>query len=243
MVLVEQEERVAAEMSCAAARKHVSSACVVTCPTALQRILRPDMALAVWQRSLANEVVAELESLELDEVDDILLASGTDALERALVDAMEQAGYSDMPAFRQDITMLASQHAAITGDYNVRIRLKVVETDACRKFHSDYVKVRTITTYLGQGTQWIEAESADRADLPDSADIRQLDAGDVGIFKGRLLQETPTILHRSPPIGGSDQQRLVLVIDPASREDELAIRVGGTCSRAWRRSTDASEPR
>lgn len=227
MVLVEQEERVAGEMGGTAAPEGVSSAFIVACSTALQRVLRPDMALAVWQRSLDDDIVAELASLVLDEVDDILFASGTDALDRALADAMEDAGYSDVPALRRDIAMLAKQHAAVAGDRDVTIRLEVVETDACRKFHTDYVKIRTITTYFGQGTQWIEANAGGRAGDPRGRDIRQLGVGDVGMFKGRLWQDAPTILHRSPPIGGSGEQRLVLVIDLAPREAEAAIRLGG----------------
>src|SRR5690606_27544721 len=139
-------------------------------------------------------------------------------------------GYPDMPALRRDIVLLAERHAAVAGDRNVRIRLEVVETDACRKFHADYVKVRTITTYLGRGTQWIEAQSADRVGAPDGPEIRQLDAGHVGMFKGRLWQEMPTILHRSPPIGKSNEQRLVLVIDPTPREEAAVVRLGGTCA-------------
>lgn len=207
-----------------------SSAWVVTCPTALQRMLRPDMALAIWQRSLDDDIAAELESLMLDEVDDLLFVSEIDALESALAEAMEEGGYPDMPALRRDIVLLAERHAAVAGDRNVRIRLEVVETDACRKFHADYVKVRTITTYLGRGTQWIEAQSADRVGAPDGPEIRQLDAGHVGMFKGRLWQEMPTILHRSPPIGKSNEQRLVLVIDPTPREEAAVVRLGGTCA-------------
>lgn len=220
MVLVEQEERTAEEASGATAHEDASSACLVACSTALQRILAPDTALAVWQRSLDADIVAQMESLVLGEVDDLLFTSEIDALETGLAEAMAEGGYPDLPALRRDITMLAGQHATIMGDRKVRVRLEVVETDACRKFHADYVKVRTITTYLGQGTQWIEAASAETVGTPGGPDIHQLEPGEVGMFKGRLWQEAPTILHRSPPVGGSGEQRLVLVIDPPPHEDE-----------------------
>jgi hypothetical protein len=229
MALVEQEERFASNKG-AAAYQGASGAVVVTCPTGLQRILRPDMALAVWRRSLDDNIVTELDSLMLDEVDDILFTSGTAALETTLADVLEAAGYSAMLALRRDIVMLASQHAAVSCDGNVTIRLEVVETDACRKFHTDYVSVRTITTYLGQGTQWIEANSVEQVGASGGPEIFQMDAGDIGMFKGRLWQETPTILHRSPPIGGSGEQRLVLVIDSAPREDKAVVRLGGACA-------------
>jgi hypothetical protein len=44
--------------------------------------------------------------------------------------------------------------------------------------------------------------------------VRQLLAGEVALFKGRLLTDSP-IIHRSPPIAGTGQRRLVLVINPA----------------------------
>lgn len=220
MMRIEREERVAGEVEDAAlARKGSPNACVASCPTALVRVLRLDMGLAVWQRCLDDVLVAELERLMLDTVDDIMFMSGSDAVDAALAGAMEEGGYPDMPAFRRDVAMLADRHAAVSGDRNVRIRLEVVETDACRKFHADHVTLRTITSYLGQGTQWIDAgidaASANRADPVGGPAMRQLGTGDVGMFKGRLWQAAPTILHRSPPIAGSGEQRLILAIDPA----------------------------
>ncbi|MCI4591086.1 DUF1826 domain-containing protein [Sphingobium sp. BYY-5] len=228
MALTELPERVAGNQVDLDVR--VAPAVHVSCPTALRQIHNRDTALTVWRRSLSDDVDAELAGLVLGEVDDILFASETGALETALPGAMEQAGYPGLPALTADIAMLARQHAAVTGDAKIRIRLEVVETDACRKFHSDYVTLRTITTYLGEGTQWIEVKARDMAGLSGEPEIRQLGVGDVGMFKGRLWQEAPTILHRSPPIGDTDAQRLVLVIDPAPDEDERAIRLEEKCA-------------
>ena len=86
------------------------------------------------------------------------------------------------------------------------IRLEVVDTDACRRFHTDYTTLRLLTTYRGQATQWIRVGSPDR--------IEQMAAGEIGIFKGRRLLDDPPILHRSPPIGDRGESRLLLVIDP-----------------------------
>jgi hypothetical protein len=198
----------------------------VSCPADLCRILSPETALAVWRRNLAADVGSELTGLKLDEVDDMLFACEIDALATALPGATEQAGYPDLPALTADIALLARQHAAIAGNARVRIRLEVVETDACRKFHSDYVTLRAITTYLGQGTQWTEAEGRDRAGLPGGPEIRQLRTGEVGMFKGRLWQETSAILHRSPPIGNTGARRLVLVIDPAPADEKKSVGLG-----------------
>ena len=48
--------------------------------------------------------------------------------------------------------------ADITGEGGA---LEVVRTDSCRKFHADYVTARLITTYLGEGTQWLDEADAD----------------------------------------------------------------------------------
>ncbi|WP_324740219.1 DUF1826 domain-containing protein [Tsuneonella sp. CC-YZS046] len=227
MVLTQLRKRAAGKEAHSLAG--AATAVLASCPTALRQIHHRHTALAIWRRRLAGDVARELASLILDDVDDMIFASESGALEAALAGAMEQAGYPDMPALRADIAMLARQHAAITDDRHARIRLEVVETDSCRKFHADYVKVRTITTYLGRGTQWIEAESAEGALAPDGPGIEQVATGSVAMFKGRLWQENPTILHRSPPIGDSGEQRLVLVIDPAPAQDEMRIGSGRSC--------------
>ncbi|MGC4252729.1 MAG: DUF1826 domain-containing protein [Sphingobium sp.] len=213
MMLAEDERRFADRTSFEDGEGAGRSFAFASRPEALGWIGRADKDLVIWRRRVEPDVAAEVAALLLDEVDDIAIASGIDICAQTLADAMTGAGYPDAPALRRDIAMLARRHAAILGDSAVRIRLEVVETDACRKFHADHVKVRTITTYLGQGTQWIEAGSPEGAGLPGGPSIRQLDEGAVAMFKGRLWQENPAIWHRSPPIGGSGEQRLLLVID------------------------------
>jgi hypothetical protein len=46
------------------------------------------------------------------------------------------------------------------------------------------------------------------------APIGQMQPGQVGLFKGRLAVAEPAVLHRSPPIAGTGQRRLLLVLDP-----------------------------
>lgn len=196
------------------------------CMTALRQTLQPRIALAIWERSLERGLREELAGLALDETGDILLTCRADATGEALARAMAEAGYADLPRLRADIALLARQHAAVTGEAEVSIRLEVVETDACRRFHADYVTARTITTYIGPGTQWIASGDADNAGDPGGPPVRQIDTGSVAMFKGRLWQEVPSILHRSPPIGGSGGQRLVLVVDPAPKDDPVSLPFG-----------------
>ncbi|TDW67281.1 uncharacterized protein DUF1826 [Novosphingobium sp. PhB55] len=171
---------------------------------ALHDIACGDVDLAIWTRALGTSLAQEVETLDLDRADDVLLTCLADQAAAALAPRLVESGHAPCPALLADVALLARLHAGVAGKPGVTIRLEVVETDACRKFHADYVTLRTITTYRGVGTQWKRV---------DHERIHALKAGEVGVFKGRLLREQPSILHRSPPIADSGETRLVLVID------------------------------
>ncbi len=170
----------------------------------LDSISHPETALAIWERDLPAGLGEALTLLDFDEIDD--MAVGLIAGE-TLDEALHAAGYSGtaVAALAADIAMLALRHLEMMGVGRLALRLEVVETDACRRFHADYVTVRTICTYVGPGTQW------HRIAEPDA--IGTVATGSVAVFKGRLLLDPPTVLHRSPPIMASGGRRLMLVID------------------------------
>lgn len=183
-------------------------------PHVLSAIRGGECNLAVWQRAS----LAGLDALELDRIKDIRFASPLGELEGALEAQCEKAGYAPenvRTALVRDIANLADHFAAIMELDAVSVRLAIVTTNSCRKFHADYVKSRLITTYVGSGTQWIDAEDSARvARGEEPRATHTLNAGDVGLFKGKMWTETPAI-HRSPPIEGTDEKRLILVLDPA----------------------------
>ena len=178
----------------------------------LDAIARPKTALAIWWRPLPDALQAGLAALDLDTVDDVTLDLDADA---PLDDALRNAGYPDDIAtpLAADIGLLLRRQAALTGDDHLRLRLEVIETDACRRFQADYVTLRLLCTYAGPGTQWC------RAAAPDA--ICEVPTGAVGVFKGRMLLDPPTGLHRSPPIAATGGQRLILVIDPIRSNDGM----------------------
>jgi len=180
------------------------------------RILDSGVHLVLWERARPAPLVW-VDGLDRGVIDDIdATVEGPDFAAGA-GRLLRQAGYpadTDGLALAGEIARLAGRFARLMRSARLRLRLEVIETDACRKFHQDNVTVRLLMPLSGPGTQWTVASRA------DEATINQLSPGEVGLFKGRLGAPVPLILHRSPPIAGSGQGRLLLAIDPrGSGED------------------------
>lgn len=178
---------------------------IVETPAALDAIARPETALAIWCRSLPDRLRAGLDALDLDSVDDVAMDLAAD---RPVGAALIEAGYAEPIAglLARDIELLVRRHTALTGEDRLGVKLEVIETDACRRFHADFVTMRLLCSYVGPGTQWCHTDATDAVcDVPTGA---------VALFKGRLLLDPPTVLHRSPPIVARGERRLMLTIDP-----------------------------
>lgn len=189
----------------------------------LSTITDRDVHLALWDRT-RPATLAWLDHLPWDEIDDIDQVVEKAAAPSAIAQALEDAGYpagADRQALHGEIVDRAGFFARIMGCERLRWRLEVVETDACRRFHADMVTARLLVSLSGPTTQWIHA------DAPDN--IRAMRLGAVGLFKGRLLTEYPRILHRSPPIAGTEQTRLLLVINPALAADAQEAAGSAAC--------------
>ena len=172
-----------------------------------------EVALAIWERP-----VPDILSIPLNAISNMRFQCGVGELPDMLQQAMNTAGFGKRigsHVLLTDILMLANHFARAMCTETVEIRLERIVNNACKKFHADYVTARLITTYVGQGTQWLDGPDAADCDCGDLHNIRQLDTGDIGIFKGRLWPESAPAIHRSPPIEGSGEERLVLVINPA----------------------------
>jgi len=179
----------------------------------LADIHKEDCNLAIWQRAPLPLIA----TLPLQHIKPLRFCTKLAELESALHTKCEMAGYPSTPARQgliRDIVELTNHYCSILNLTDVQVRLDIVTTDSCRKFHGDYVKARLITTYAGTGTQWLDSANAARIDVGKEPErINTLNTGDVGLFKGRMWSENPAI-HRSPPIGGTGEHRLILVLDP-----------------------------
>lgn len=181
----------------------------------LQDIRREACNLAIWERA----VPADFAALTHGTPQDLRFAAERAELPALLAAALAESGYGAPnlhAALIADVAMLAEHFCNALGLARLEVRLEVVTTDSCRKFHADYVSARLITTYVGPGTDWLDtpdAEAAARGETPGR--INRMKPGDVGLFKGKLATLHPAI-HRSPPISQSGETRLLLVLNPVS---------------------------
>lgn len=178
-------------------------------PTQLDAILQPDVALSIWWRPPP----VELRAADLAGFDRVRVQAAVGDVLPALRGATADLAPRDwhQPVF-EDVAALARRFATVMGEDRVEIRLDAVTGNACWKFHADYVRARLITTYFGPGTEWGIMEGT------EMGRIRQLAPGHVGMFKGRAWAPEGRLLHRSPPIAGTGDIRLLLVIDSLQRD-------------------------
>ena len=180
----------------------------------LTQILDDQCNLAIWERPTLAGVAALLEGAPAD----VRFETSLAALQARLRTELRKAGFAAEAVQSQlidDVSQLAAAFGSIARLDALEIRLEVVTTDSCRKFHADYVRARLITTYCGAGTQWLDNDDAALVQQGlEPRHIHALTEGDVGIFKGKLATSAP-IIHRSPPIAGTGEKRLLLVINPA----------------------------
>ena len=116
-----------------------------------------------------------------------------------------------------DVAAQARRFADVTGSMRLALKLEVVRDNACRKLHHDYVTHRAVCTYRGPGTQWLprarEAALGDERETVPDYWLAPVSRFATALFAGVLLPGARPILHRSPPIAGTGEVRLVLTIN------------------------------
>jgi hypothetical protein len=193
----------------------------------LASIREPAVSFAIWRRSLAPELTAAIGGwIERATLAADLTLAADEPLGLALpaLSQLPDAGIAG------DIERLFADFRSLSGARRVRLTLGVKRSDACRKFHADYVQLRLITTYFGPGTEWVPSYAIDRevlADPPlcpreanrrivrDRRAVRHARAGDVLLLKGERHGKARAAVHRSPPIAARGLVRLVLTLTTA----------------------------
>lgn len=195
----------------------------------LADIANPATSLVIWQRQISSCIFDWLSDISPqnwphgqviarpDQLNTALLdLFGADLFEAEQFGAEQESAASAAHMLRQDITQLGQLYAAIAKSDQVDIRLKVIQHDACWKFHLDNVALRLVTTYIGASTQYVVPELSKQALSEQKAyngPLENIPEQAVAIFKGSRSASDNGIVHRSPPIKGTGQTRLFLSIN------------------------------
>ncbi|WP_240686570.1 DUF1826 domain-containing protein [Aliiroseovarius marinus] len=186
----------------------------------LSAIHRPGIAAAIWQRTPLPSFQDWIDGLDSGLLPKARMILRPDAISDAVRHVCDGSGTPDCPErdmLIDDISALATIFAELMRARFLRVRLDVVNTNACRKFHVDAVTARLVCTYRGTGTQYGTAQGG-----KDPKRIFTVPASAPILLRGTRWPEQPAsgLLHRSPPIEGSGETRLLLVLDPVFDPEE-----------------------
>jgi len=194
----------------------------VDTPESMAAIHRPGCAAAIWARQMMPAFQTWIDALDPETLPSARIVLRPDRVRSALRTVCDIAGTPEgdnRRALIDDAAALADLFAGIMQAPYLRVRFDVVRGNACRRFHLDAVTARLVCTYRGTGTQY--GVSRDGA---EPHRVFTVQTGSPILLRGTRWPETPRsgLLHRSPPIEGTGETRLVLVLDPITDPDEAA---------------------
>ena len=193
----------------------------------LSKITNPGTSLIIWERNLDQSLINWLSKMSADQLPSGRVLTDRQNIRDAIKTFFSNSKNDDKikeTLLANDIALLAEKYAEITNSNKIDIRLDVIQNDACWKFHLDRVNYRLVTTYIGEGTQYVSPKNADDA-LEKQTDyngpIEKISEQDVAIFKGSINETGKDeahkgIVHRSPPIKEKEGTRLLLCINARS---------------------------
>ncbi|MDJ0992369.1 MAG: DUF1826 domain-containing protein [Dinoroseobacter sp.] len=191
-------------------------------PEDLNGFADEDVAAAVWMRAPELGFQSWMDALDPAHLPTARIILRPGVAHDAVTMLCDSAGLPESPERAKlcgDIAALADIFSTLMGTDYLRLRLERVTDNACRKFHLDAVTGRLVCTYRGTGTQYGFA-TGDQ----DPSQIHTVPTGSPILMRGTLWPTrcANTLRHRSPPIAGTGETRLLLVLDPISDpEDEI----------------------
>lgn len=197
-------------------------------PEVLTTIYEEKINLVIFQRSLPDEVTNYCRKL-VDNNPNFNLRSVinhktlTQPLKSSLPDLVGQS------AFIEDLVLLLEMYTCLFDLDEVGLRMQVLDRAMCPRFHTDKLGCRLVTTYYGQGTEWLGNCGIDRSKLgagnmglsdresglySHATSIQHANEGDVVLLKGDGWYGNDGLgaVHRSPAVTLGDK-RVVITMD------------------------------
>lgn len=194
----------------------------------ISEIYKDEINISIWKRQLSSSleksseyVVNQNPNLEFSEV---LQPKDVNQSLQSVIGSS-----NEIQPFLDDVSYLSFTFCKLFDQKKMWLRLDGIDHPMCPRFHTDKLKCRLVTTYVGPATQWIPHHLVNRSKLgygnegkPDNEsglflsenDIEQLDTGHVALLKGESWKgnDGAGIVHRSPYEEGN-YQRLYMTID------------------------------
>ncbi|UWQ93612.1 DUF1826 domain-containing protein (plasmid) [Rhodobacteraceae bacterium M382] len=171
-------------------------------------------AATLWDRAASPDAISWLAGLDADTLPCgrvVVLANAVGETAQHLCDIAGMPKGQQCDWLIDDIASLAQRFSDLMQSAYLQLRLEAVATNACRKFHLDAIMGRLVCTYRGTGTQYGTSVSG-----KEPEHIFTVPTGAPILLRGTRWPPKPEmgLLHRSPPIEGTGETRLVLVLDP-----------------------------
>ena len=195
-------------------------------PDVLRQILEPGVNLSLWRRPTQPAVARELLPLQAAHLPDLRCQVTRETFDADVSGLLQRQGLdpSRFENWRQDLGRVADDFFEVSEDRDVNLRLETTADDACRRYHVDRTHLRLLCTYRGPGTEWLSDDQVDRdaqnSGAPNDDILRfgepaRFEAFWVGILKGHAYPGNAGrgLVHRSPPIEGSGQTRVLFCLD------------------------------
>lgn len=197
-------------------------------PNVFTDIYRNDANIVIWKRELPNELSEAVSHiLESPPTRAKVLVVSPQNTHNALSDALGES--SAVATLSDDIALLVDMFCCLFDLTHAGLRLTVLDSPMCPRFHVDHIPCRLVTTYRGIATEWLNHDVIDRTKLgagnqgksdeesglfESLNDINRLSEGDVALLKGENWDETKDagLVHRSPSVS-TNERRLLLTLD------------------------------
>jgi hypothetical protein len=197
-------------------------------PNVLTEVYQQDTNMVIWQKSCASSLQPAIDAFLANKKHfKIALSVSPDTAFESIHKALGNADAS--LELSKNITELVDMFCCLFDLKRAGLRLAILDSAMCPRFHVDRVPCRLVTTYEGVATQWLPHNKINRSALgvkttqdpldqsglyQEESDIEQLQKGDVALLKGELWQgnENKGLVHRSPPVG-KGEKRLLLTLD------------------------------
>ncbi|GAB1856508.1 hypothetical protein MHTCC0001_13430 [Flavobacteriaceae bacterium MHTCC 0001] len=191
-----------------------------TTPEILKNIHQNDVNITVYNRNTST-LTNEVNKLLKQDIK-LKLSGNVKSIINEIAKALNPDEY---PMLLQDIEQLLCLFKNITNAGSFRLLLATINTNMCKRFHSDNNDLRMLCTYSGPGTLWLTEDNINRQALNtfknntsiviDEHKIQQAKTGAVVTLKGAKYPKAKTkgAVHRSPTIEASKEKRVLLRID------------------------------